>query len=102
MDDKWSWADGSRFKFTGWAAGQPNNENHKHIAFNFKTAGGWNDEDMNSEKGFLCQYTGMNIFLKLVCADCESITSRINCHIINYNNHDNNYDYHHDYHDDYS
>ena len=100
MDDKWSWTDGSRFKFTGWAAGQPNNENHYHIAFNFKTAGGWNDEDMNSEKGFLCQYSGMNIFLKLVCANC--ITSRINCHIINYNNHDNNYIYNHNYYDHYS
>ena len=58
----WGWTDDSRFRYNAWAPGQPNDVNQKHIAFNFESAGGWNDENKASKKGFLCQYSGKEIF----------------------------------------
>ena len=63
-DENWSWTDGSRFRYNAWAPEQPNDAEQKHIAFNFGTPGQWNDEHVNSEKGFICQYKG-NEFLSL-------------------------------------
>ena len=59
-NDNWTWTDGSRFRYSSWAHGQPNDANQKHIAFNFKTAGEWNDANMHAQKGFICQYSGNN------------------------------------------
>ena len=59
---EWQWSDGTRWRYSSWASNQPNDENQKHVAFNFETPGGWNDLNGNSEKGFLCQYKGKDLF----------------------------------------
>ena len=57
----WSWSDGTRWRYNSWSDGQPSNGGgiQHHLAFNFQSLpGGWNDENLNAEKGFICKYAG--------------------------------------------
>ena len=65
-NNKWFWSDGTKLKFTAWSSGQPSGGNQKHVTINFKTPGGWNDANANSEREFLCQYfTGIKLITLL-------------------------------------
>ena len=56
----WTWSDGSRWRFSNWASGQPSGGNQHHLAFNFQSSPGtWNDVNASSERGFICKYTGI-------------------------------------------
>ena len=62
----WSWSDGTRWRYNAWSRGKPNNGggNQHHLAFNFQSSlGDWNDANVNTEKGFICEYTGIEIYL---------------------------------------
>ena len=56
-EKQWSWLDKSNWTFDAFAPGQPNDENQKHLSFNFKFPGGWNDAYGNIKYGYICQYT---------------------------------------------
>ena len=57
-DGDWVWSDGRKWVFTSWYTGQPNNGGgiQKFVTINFGEEGGWNDNNGNSERHFLCQY----------------------------------------------
>ena len=57
-DGDWKWSDERKWLYTSWYPGQPNNGGgiQKFVTTNFEEAGGWNDNNGNSELPFLCQY----------------------------------------------
>ena len=61
----WQWSDASRWRFSNWGPGKPNNDpNQNHVAFNFGTPGTWNNVNFQSEKSFICQYKGKSFLTK--------------------------------------
>ena len=56
----WTWSDGSRWRYSNFASGQPSGGNQHHLAFNFQSSpGAWNDINLSAEMGFICKYTGL-------------------------------------------
>ena len=53
-----SWHDNSPLQFTSWLPGEPTRVNEhgteEHCGEMF-ISGAWNDEDCNSERGYICQ-----------------------------------------------
>ncbi|XP_046875706.1 ladderlectin-like [Hypomesus transpacificus] len=52
----WLWSDGSRFDFTYWACGQPNNQGRREpcIHINYQGSRKWNDLYCHATLGFIC------------------------------------------------
>ena len=70
-ENQWSWSDGRNWNFTYWATNQPNSggEDQKYISTNFREDGKWNDNNGNSVRQFLCQYsTGNTIHITHIAA----------------------------------
>ena len=58
--DNWRWLDGTRFDFSPWGDGQPDDYggNEDKIELNYPDDGLWNDKaEATCSKGFFCQYT---------------------------------------------
>ena len=61
MDGKWTWSDGSPWEFENWASGQPDNNGHQdYVQINWQSVGGWDDMDVGANRGFICQFAGIN------------------------------------------
>ena len=47
----WQWSDASRWRFSNWGPGKPNNDpNQNHVAFNFGTPGTWNNVNFSQRR----------------------------------------------------
>ncbi|MGH0191889.1 UNVERIFIED_CONTAM: hypothetical protein FKN15_001379 [Acipenser sinensis] len=55
---KYIWTDGSKWNYSNWAPGEPNNQNNKEdcIEINYNGPGKWNDHDCNSKMPFICAF----------------------------------------------
>ena len=56
-EGQWAWTDGSEWKYTNWAQGQPNNRRGvEDVLVLRKFEDGWNDGNKSTKYGSLCQY----------------------------------------------
>ncbi|XP_041841841.1 ladderlectin-like [Melanotaenia boesemani] len=55
MEGKWLWADGSRFLYTNWCQGEPNNiGNQDCLVMNFSGKNCWDDQQCNNQRPSVC------------------------------------------------
>ena len=62
MDDQnvWGWSDGSKWSYTNWSPGNPNNRGgmQDYVTINFNNPGQWDDEYKSTyPHPYICQRT---------------------------------------------
>jgi len=78
-NEEWTWSDGSRWGFTSWAKGEPNNAwwEENRLMTNWKNGlGKWNDAKAKEKELFFCQYPLKGCYLEF------AVKGRKDAHIL--------------------